>query len=85
MWGGGHLSYYYLHNSTYTDVITIIGSVAKTLYDLAKHFVISENIKCFHLLGLFVEWRGLSLIPKSILAGTKNSHSEGFWLAKHKR
>ena len=25
-----------------------------------------------------------SLTPKSILAGTKNSHSEGFWLAKHK-
>ena len=25
-----------------------------------------------------------SLTPKSVLAGTKNSHSEGFWLAKHK-
>ena len=24
-----------------------------------------------------------SLIPKSVPAGTKNSHSEGFWLAKH--
>jgi hypothetical protein len=25
-----------------------------------------------------------SLTPKSVLAETKNSHSEGFWLAKHK-
>jgi hypothetical protein len=25
-----------------------------------------------------------SLIPKSVLAGTKNSHSEGFLLEKHK-
>jgi len=25
-----------------------------------------------------------SLTPKSVLAGTKNSLSEGFWLAKHK-
>ena len=25
-----------------------------------------------------------SLTPKSVLAGTKNSHVEGFWLAKHK-
>ena len=25
-----------------------------------------------------------SLTPKSVLAGTKNSRSEGFWLAKHK-
>jgi hypothetical protein len=24
------------------------------------------------------------LTPKSVLAGTKNSSSEGFWLAKHK-
>jgi hypothetical protein len=24
-----------------------------------------------------------SLTPKSVLAGTKNSRSEGFWLAKH--
>jgi hypothetical protein len=31
-------------------------------------------------------WRGLinSLTPKSVLAGTKNSRLEGFWLAKHK-
>jgi hypothetical protein len=25
-----------------------------------------------------------SLTPKSVLAGTKNSPSKGFWLAKHK-
>ena len=25
-----------------------------------------------------------SLTPKSVLAGTKNSHLESFWLAKHK-
>ena len=25
-----------------------------------------------------------SLTPKSVLAGTENSHSKGFWLAKHK-
>jgi len=25
-----------------------------------------------------------SLTPKSVLARTKNSRSEGFWLAKHK-
>jgi hypothetical protein len=25
-----------------------------------------------------------SLTPKSVLVGTKNSRSEGFWLAKHK-
>ena len=84
MWGGGHLSYYYLHNSTYTDVITIVRSILKILNDLAKHFVFSENIKCFYLLGQFDEWSGLSLTPKSVLAGTKNPHSEGFWLAKHK-
>jgi len=26
-----------------------------------------------------------SLTPKSVLAGTKNSRSERFWLAKHKQ
>jgi len=36
---------------------------------------------------LFCEWRRErvnSLTPESVLAGTKNSRSEGFWLVKHK-
>ena len=39
--------------------------------------IISEKIK-FH--NILVN----SSTPKSVLAGTKNSCSEGFWLAKHK-
>ncbi len=52
------------------------------LYIPVVHRVIQHtDIARINITG-FVEFN--SLTPKSVLAGTKNSCSEGFWLAKHK-
>ena len=44
--------------------------------------MVVANIDVFSLGGTVKQLD--SLTPKSVPAGTKNSRSEGFWLAKHK-
>ena len=44
--------------------------------------VISIAIKCCQQIKSKKVFN--SLTPKTVLVGTKNSHLEGFWLAKHK-
>ena len=52
--GGGHLlygTYYYLHNSRGTDVITIVRRMAKHKSVLPKHKVFWQSRKCFQSVG----------------------------------